>query len=176
MLMCMVYIISHPTVPFEVIRSNVPESASPWYLRAIVALWDMGVLTSVDPVVLAAQCAHETAWGNFGGAVTEDMGNTCGLKVRNTTGDRREDHASFPIDDHGYPYVGALAHAHHLRLYAGLPIDLEGTPDPRAVWIRPGTSNFGSARTVEALGGKWAPSKSYGEAVAGLVWRLSVAR
>lgn len=142
----------------------------------MVALWDVGIMTGVDPVVLIAQCGHETGWGNFGGAVTPDMGNTCGLKVRNATGDRREDHASFPIDEGGYPYVGALAHAHHLRLYAGFPIDLEGTPDPRAVWIREGTPAFGSARTVEALGGKWAPSPNYGNAVAGQVARLIVRR
>lgn len=169
-------IMSAPSAPFEVIRANVPESASPWFRRAMVALWDTGIMTGIDPVVLIAQCAHETAWGNFGGAVTPDMGNTCGLKVRNATGDRKEDHASFPMDDGGYPYVGAIAHAHHLRLYAGFPIDLEGTPDPRAVWIREGTPAFGSARTVEALGGKWAPSATYGNAVAGQVARLRVVR
>lgn len=148
----------------------VAYGANAWYLRALIALWDAGRWWGVDPVVMAAQCGKETGWGHFRGAVTADMGNTCGLKVRNATGDRKQDHATFPMID-GFPMVGAVAHAHHLRLYAGWPVPAD-TPDPRADYLRPGTTKFGSAPTVERLGGNWAPSRTYGDEVAEIVRRL----
>lgn len=156
-------IMGPPIHSYEPIREHFPPQATPWFLRASVALWDASRWTGVDPLVLIAQCGHETGWGRFGGAVTPDMGNTCGLKIRNARGDRREDHATFPMED-GYPFEGALAHAHHLRLYAGFPVPAN-TPDPRAVWIKPGSAGFGSAPYVEDLGGKWAPAASYGQAI-----------
>lgn len=140
---------------------------------AATALWEAGTHTGVDPVVLVAQCAHETGWGNFGGAVTPEHGNTCGLKRRDATGDTPDDHARFAIDPYGFPRVGALAHAHHLMLYCGFPVPL-WTPDPRAVWIKPGGTSFGSVRYVEDLGGRWAPSPDYGLRVADIVKRLLV--
>lgn len=161
----MIPIINGPSVPFVTLVANTPARASSWFRLALVSLWDAGLISGVDPAVLAGQCAHETGWGNFGGAVTPDMGNTCGLKIRNPKGDRKEDHANFGLDPHGYPLVGAIAHSDHLRLYAGFPVDPRMTPDPRAVYIQPGTPNFGKARYVRELGGLWAPSKTYGEMV-----------
>lgn len=163
----MIPVVGPPSAAYPVVDGNVPARATGWYRAAVVALWTAGVSTGVDPVVLAAQCAHETGWGNFGGAITPDMGNTCGLKVRDAKGDTKADHATFPMRD-GFPMVGALAHAHHLLLYSGFPVP-EDTPDPRAVWVGPGTSGFGSARFVESLGGKWAPAADYGKRVAELV-------
>lgn len=168
----MIPVIGPPSLPFATVRAGAIEhDATAWYLRALVALWDAGLATGVDPVVLAAQAAHETGWGRFGGAVGEAHGNTCGLKTRDATGDTADDHARFAIDPHGYPRVGALAHAHHLRLYCGLPVPAD-TPDPRAVWIGPGTRAYGSVAYVEDLGGKWAPSPDYGKRVASIVARL----
>lgn len=160
----MIPIIGGPSADYVTVRANLPTVVTPWFRRALVALADAARETGVDPLVLIAQCGHETGWGRFGGAVTPEMGNTCGLKVRNPQGDRREDHATFPMR-YGYPFLGALAHAHHLRLYAGFPVP-EDTPDPRAVWLAPGSAGFGSATFVEELGGKWAPSPDYGYAVA----------
>lgn len=151
-----------PSVPFATLYKNAPARATTWFRLALVALWDAGIAAGVDPAVLAGQCAHETGWGHFGGAVTPEMGNTCGLKIRSPQGDRKEDHASFGLDTDGYPMIGARAHAHHLRLYAGFPVNLATTPDPRAIWIKPGSANFGRAFYVQDLGGLWAPSKDYG--------------
>lgn len=147
------------------------QGATDWYQKALVALWRAGLATGVDPVVLAGQCAHETGWGRFGGAVGVEHGNTAGIKTRGATGDKPDDHARFAIDPLGYPWLGALAHAHHLCLYAGVPVPAD-TPDPRAVWLWPGTPKFGTARFVENLGGKWAPSPDYGTRVAAVVARL----
>lgn len=160
----MIPIMNRPTAPFAVLHENARRlNARPWFLRALVALWDAGISTGVDPAVLAGQCAHETGYGRFGRAVDATFGNTCGLKKRDASGERPEDHARFPITN-GYPMIGALAHAHHLRLYAGFPVP-DNTPDPRAVWIKPGTDNFGSAMYVVNLSGKWAPSRDYGPLV-----------
>jgi len=148
---------------------------SNWYLKALDALWIQASRCGVDPVVAAAQCGHETGFGKFGRAVTPDHGNTAGIKVRSVPPGSADDdpdiHARFAIDPYGRPLVGALAHVHHLMLYAGVHVSLD-TPDPRAVWIWPGTSNYGAAPTVEALSGKWAPATDYGTRVAALVRRL----
>lgn len=166
----MVPIIAPPSAPYVVLREAGVRWGSPWYRKALVALWDAGLEAGVDPVVLAAQCSLETNWGAFGGAVTADFNNTCGLKIRNSTGDTPADHARFPADN-GFPRLGALAHAHHLRLYCGLPVPAD-TPDPRAVWLAPGTKNFGTVDYVEDLGGKWAPDLVYGDRVGGIYGRI----
>lgn len=159
----MIAIVGPPLVSYTSVHENVPSQATSWYDAALVALWIAGITTGVDPIVLAAQCAHETGWGNFGGAVTPDMGNTCGLKNQLGRGDAKADHATFPMKN-GFPITGAFAHAHHLMLYSGFPVP-DNTPDPRAMWVGPGTVHFGSARYVEELSGKWAPSKDYGKMV-----------
>lgn len=158
----MIAIMNAPSASFAVLFQNTPATATPWFRRSLVALWDAGLVSGVDPAVLAGQCAHETGWGNFGGAVTPDMGNTCGLKIRNPKGDRREDHANFGLNKDGYPIIGAMAHADHLRLYSGFPVDPSETADPRAVYIQPGSHGFGRALYVSDLGGLWAPAKDYG--------------
>lgn len=168
----MIPIIAAPSAPYATVRANamlVP--CADWYTRALVALWDAGLQTGVDPVVLAAQCALETGWGRFGGSVTEKYGNTCGMKNVDATGDTSADLAHFAIGVGGYPWLGALAHAHHLRLYAGLPVPPD-SPDPRAPFVGPGSTRFGTALYVEDLGGKWAPSTDYGTRVAAIVDRL----
>jgi hypothetical protein len=157
----MIPIMGLPTVRhMDVVIRATKIGADPWYFKALIALWDAGREWGVDPLVMAAQCAHETNWGRFGGAVTPDMGNTCGLKTRTATGDRKQDHASFPMRQ-GFPVVGAVAHAHHLRCYAGWPVPAD-TPDPRSSFVGPGTKAFGKAKIVEQLSGAWAPSSQYG--------------
>jgi len=168
----MLPIMAPPTIPLLTIKRNaIRLDASEWYLKALVALWDAGRWWGVDPLVLAAQCAKETSYGRFGGAVVPGMGNTCGLKIRNATGDLKDDHAVFPMAD-GFPIIGAVAHAHHLRLYAGFPVPID-SPDPRAVYLGPGTTNFGSAPLVALLGGRWAPAPSYGVQVEGIMAKLA---
>jgi len=165
-------IIAAPSAPHAVVLTNATAvPCAPWYPKALVALWDAGLATGVDPVVLAAQCALETGWGRFGGAVTELFGNTCGMKNIDAVGDTAADLAHFAIDRDGLPRLGALAHAHHLRLYAGLPIPPD-SPDPRAKFVGPGSARFATAEYVEQLGGKWAPAADYGFRVAALVEKL----
>jgi hypothetical protein len=166
----MIPIIAPPSLPFIALQ-NFAITTTDWYSKAVVALWDAGLASGVDPVVLAAQCGHETGYGKFGGAVDATFGNTCGLKIRNPVADTPADHARFPIDQYGYPRVGALAHAHHLRLYCGLPVP-DDTPDPRAVWIKPGSAGYGTVQVVERLGIRWAPAADYGTKVANVYLKI----
>lgn len=164
-------IIGPPSATYEQIRQNaIKDGASGWFQRALIAIWSAANEVGVDPVVMAAQCAKETNWGRFGGKVDETFGNLAGMKNRIATGDTPEDHARFAIATDSVPYVGARAQAHHLRTYAGIipPLD---TPAPRAVHLITG-NKVGSAKNVEDLGGKWAPSPDYGTRVVEIMNRL----
>ena len=167
----MIPIINGPTVPLAHIQgyARTVSKINGWYMNALLALWAAGIKTGVDPTVLAAQCAHETGWGNFGGAVTPQHGNTAGLKTLVASGDMASDHARFATGRDLIPWVGALAQAHHLMLYAGLATPFD-SPDERAQLI--GIGLFGSAPYVEDLGGKWAPAPDYGTKVAAICQRM----
>lgn len=118
---------------------------------------------------MAAQCAHETGWGRFGGVIDASWNNTCGLKVKAGGADDDPDaHARFPD-----LATGALAHAQHLYRYATdgpLPAGM-AIVDPRWNAPRPGC-----APTVQELSDRWAPTREgdepYGEMVAAIYWRL----
>lgn len=168
----MTAVIGSPSLTFaQVERGSFEQAAGAWYGGALKALWDAGLATGVDPVVLAAQCALETNWGRFGGVVTAEFNNTCGLKTVNATGDRPEDHQRFPADTAGRPWLGSLAHAHHLRLYAGFPVPYD-TPDPRAKFVGPGTRAFNTVRHVTDLSGRWAPAADYGARIERIITEL----
>lgn len=149
--------------------------ATPWFILALDAIWIQCPRVGVDPVVAAAQCAHETGLGRFSRAVTPSHGNLAGIKIRDVPAGAPDDspdiHARFAIDPYGRPLVGALAQAHHLALYSGRHVPFD-TPDPRAVHVWPGSAAFGSAPTVEQLGGRWAPAPDYGTRVAAMAARL----
>jgi hypothetical protein len=163
-------IVGPPSAGYATVRSNASVVGRPslWYYKALTALWSAGLKTGVDPVVLAGQCAYETAWGNFGGVINADWGNTCGLKNRNATGDKPEDHAQFASDSDGAPVIGALAHAQHLLAYVGFRPE-PPIVDPRFPLV---FAPKPSALTVEDLGGQWAPARDYGQKVATVIRKL----
>jgi N-acetylmuramoyl-L-alanine amidase len=156
---------------------DIPPRETTWFLEACEALWDAGVTHGVDPVVLIAQCALETGWGQFGGVIDSSYNNTCGLKAAGRTGDTPEDHARFDS-----LATGALAHCQHLMGYAGV---VPGTPivDPRWSGVAPGTVRHGIAPAVRELGGlvdpnqpelgsRWNPDPEYGVKIEAIFWRL----
>jgi len=117
--------------------------------------WQLAAAIGIRPEVAYSQAAKETAFGRFGGVVTRDFHNWCGLKT--TQGGSNSDpnaHARFPDDE-----TGVLAHLQHLALYAGVEVTGK-IVDPRHF-----LSIRGTATTVEALGGKWAPSPDYGQSI-----------
>jgi N-acetylmuramoyl-L-alanine amidase len=125
------------------------------FIAIAPAYWEYGAITGIRPEVLYAQSAKETAFGRFGGAVTPDQNNWCGVKTRNATGDLREDHESFST-----PEEGVRAHFNHMYAYLGRPPI--GEPHGR-YYIVLALPWAGTVKTVEELGGKWAPSASYGQ-------------
>ncbi|MFA5704485.1 MAG: N-acetylmuramoyl-L-alanine amidase [Advenella sp.] len=117
--------------------------------------WHYGLLTGIRPEALYVQSAKETAYGKYGGAVTPDQNNWAGIKIQNPVGDRREDHQSFATPDDG-----VRAHFNHMCAYVGLkPV---GTPHGR-YYVVQDLSWAGTVKDVEELGGKWAPSATYGQ-------------
>ncbi|WP_240927562.1 S-layer homology domain-containing protein [Paenibacillus thiaminolyticus] len=113
----------------------------------------------VDPAVAYVQFAHETGYlyrdGHSAAGIDKSYHNPCGLKVTAGGGDY-EASAHKRFRDWR---EGISAHLDHLALYAGAAgYPRAGTPDPRHFAYLHGT-----ARTVQELGGKWAPSTSYGQ-------------
>lgn len=167
------------------------KGAPPEWQRVAPLFWQLAGPVGVRPEVAFAQACKETGYGRFGRATTLEHRNTCGLKVPDpvalgqtiTDGSWKGDadpraHQSFPTWE-----IGVLAHLEHLALYAGRP----GYPLPyvrRTPTLWHGANDprhfaflFGTARTVEALSGKWAPASTYGQSIVSdvlnpLVWYM----
>ncbi len=128
------------------------------YISVAPLYWKHGTAYGLRPEVAYAQAAKETGFGRFGGAVTPDMHNWCGVKVRAPRGDAREDHAAFPDDD-----TGVHAHFQHLAAYVGIQ-PIGEIVDLRYELVK-GLPWAGTVKTVEGLGGKWAPNPAYGTSI-----------
>ncbi len=134
------------------------------------ALWQAGLHYGIDPVGLVAQSYKETGAGKFSGQVSARFYNTAGIKIRHldlfpgvTDGDRPLAHQMFP----NWP-VGAAAQAQHVRAYAGQPVTGELIVDPRYVLV---IGRHALTHWAE-LGGRWAPSPSYGTEIEKLMQQL----
>ncbi|PZM61839.1 N-acetylmuramoyl-L-alanine amidase [Paenibacillus dendritiformis] len=116
----------------------------------------------VDPAVAYVQFAHETGYlyrdGRSAAGIDASYKNPCGLKVTAGGGDYQASaHKRFRDWKEGI-----TAHLDHLALYAGAAgYPRANTPDPRHFAYL-----LGTAKTLEALGGKWAPSPTYGTRLA----------
>lgn len=124
------------------------RGATPLFCDLAALFWRYAPERGVNPDVAYAQAAKETGFGRFGGVVTPDFHNTCGMKI--TAGGANGDpnaHQRFPTWD-----VGIIAHLDHLALYAGaIGYPRTDSPDPRHF-----TALFGTAPTALSLSGKWA--------------------
>lgn len=161
-------IITAPTATLAHLQRRAAEmGANDLFVEEMTpALYRVAVRYGIDPTVMVAQSFHETGGGHFGRAVTPAHHNTCGLKVRNPVGPDHnpDDHATFASWEHG-----ATAHAQHLYAYAGLALPPgERNIDPRWDWV------YGKHRvtTMTELGGRWAPSPTYGQRVRDTALRL----
>jgi N-acetylmuramoyl-L-alanine amidase len=112
---------------------------------------------NVNPAIAYVQAAKETGYGKFGGVLNDSYKNPCGLKTVVGGGDTDPNaHQRFNSWDEG-----VQAHLDHLALYAGA----DGYPRSNTYDPRHFVTVKGKAVTVNALGGKWAPSLTYGEEV-----------
>lgn len=111
----------------------------------------------VNPAIAYVQAAKETAYGKFGGVLDESYHNPCGLKIAGGGSDTDKNaHEKF-----NQWKEGVQAHLDHLALYAGA----NGYPKNDSYDKRQFRTIKGTATTINYLGGKWAPSSTYGEEV-----------
>lgn len=111
----------------------------------------------VNPAIAYVQAAKETGYGKFGGVLDETYHNPCGLKTAQG-GDDYDKEAHQRFDSWS---EGVQAHMDHLALYAGASgYPKSDTYDPRHF-----ATIKGKAKTVNSLGGRWAPSSTYGEEI-----------
>lgn len=120
--------------------------------------WEFGEKTNIRPEVLYCQSAKETAFGNYGGVVSPDFNNWCGLKIRaGGPCSSPEAHESFQNEKEG-----VRAHFNHINAYIGNePL---GEPHGRYYLVK--TIDWaGTVEYVEDLGAKWAPNPDYGNSI-----------
>jgi hypothetical protein len=156
--------VGRPSSDYVTVLAHTPPSAAPWFRgQALPALWEAALGNGIDPLVMCAQTALETAWGRFGGVIDASFHNTAGIKTAAGGGDKDPGaHARFAD-----LRTGAQAHACHLLSYATVGPLPAWNPDPRSHLVE-----RGSAATVQELGA-WAPSNpGYGADIAAIVHRL----
>jgi len=105
-----------------------------------------------------AQMCLETGFLRYGGLVTPDMNNFCGLGAigPGQNGERFPD-----------PRTGVRAHIQHLKAYAtDAPLKQE-LVDPRYRYVR-----YGSSPAIKGLSGTWAADRSYAEKINNILERL----
>ena len=127
----------------------------------------------INWVLAYVQAAKETGYGKFGGVITAEYHNPCGLKTPQGGNDNDPNaHKKFDNWDQG-----VMAHLDHLALYAGAAnypktvyvekykksgLASNETYDPRHIGNWYYTKVYGKATNIIDLGGNWAPSLTYG--------------
>jgi hypothetical protein len=108
-----------------------------------------------------SQMCLETGFLRFGGLVTPDMNNFCGLGAvsLSQTGERFPD-----------PRTGVRAHIQHLKAYATAEPLKQPLVDPRYRWVR-----AGSAPLIKGLTGTWAADQEYDRKITSILERLYAA-
>jgi hypothetical protein len=150
------------TIPPEelaefLLRSNL-EVAKP-FVRELAALYvEEAALEGVNHDVAFAQMCLETGFLRYGGLVSPDMNNFCGLGAigPQQRGER------FPS-----PRIGVRAHIQHLKGYATDEPLRQELVDPRYRWVK-----YGSAPLIEGLAGTWAADREYASKIRLILDRL----
>lgn len=143
---CVRYLLSvnpHPDI------SVTPQALVSYY-------YEEGRREGVRPDVAFAQALKETGYFRYGGTVTPDQNNYCGLGT--TSSDVKG--AYFPSSQ-----LGVRAHIQHLLAYASTRHPLSMVVDPRYDLVRSvyGDNTLGR---WEDLNGRWAvPGYTYGQSI-----------
>lgn len=136
------------------VNPNPAISVSPETL--VSYYYEEGSREGVRPDVAFAQALKETGFFRYGGTVTADQNNYCGLGT--TSAEVKG--AYFPSSQ-----MGVRAHIQHLLAYASTRKPVEPVVDPRYQLVR---SSYGE-KTLgrwEDLNGRWAvPGYSYGQSI-----------
>jgi hypothetical protein len=116
-------------------------------------------IEGVNADVAFIQMCLETGFLRFGGLVTVDMNNFCGL---GTIGPGQSGNR-FPDER-----TGVRAHVQHLKAYGSAEPLVGPLVDPRYKYVNP----KGKAPLVQGLSGTWAADREYGKKLATLLERL----
>ncbi|MDR2020201.1 MAG: glucosaminidase domain-containing protein [Treponema sp.] len=134
-------------------------NADPRFTAELARLYtEEAAVEGVNHDIAFAQMCLETGFLRYGGLVTPDMNNFCGLGSigPGQNGER------FPS-----PRIGVRAHIQHLKAYA-TDEELRGElVDPRYRWVR-----YGSAPDITGLAGTWAADKEYALKIRTILDRL----
>lgn len=151
-------ILGSPTAKVQQMQDwAISKKAHPKFVELALLYYGLSVASGVDPVVTYTQSAKETGYFNFGGVLDITYNNPCGMKNSGGGGDYDPSaHKRFDSWE-----LGIAAQVDHLALYAG------AAGYPRTVTTDPRHFPYlkGTAKTVEALSGKWAPSSDYGPSI-----------
>jgi hypothetical protein len=138
---------------------GVNSAADPEFVKQLSALYiEEAALEGIDHDVAFAQMCLETGFLRYGGLVTGDMNNFCGLGAigPEQPGER------FPS-----PQLGVRAQIQHLKGYATPDSLNQDLVDPRYKYVR-----YGSAPTIKGLTGTWAADPSYAEKIVNILRRI----
>jgi hypothetical protein len=129
------------------------------YVEALAAYYiEEARREGVNHDIAFVQMCLETSFLRFGGLVTPEMNNFCGLGAIGP--DQRGEY--FPT-----PQIGVRAHIQHLKAYATDEPPKQELVDPRYRWVR-----YGSAPTIQGLSGTWAADKGYAAKLEKILARL----
>ena len=116
-------------------------------------------LEGINSDIAFAQMCLETGFLNFGGLVTEEMNNFCGL-------------GSIDINNKGNSFeteqLGVRAHIQHLKAYGSTEALIMPLIDPRYKWVNP----KGKAPDIYGLAGTWAADTQYGMKIHDILKRM----
>lgn len=152
-------ILSKPTATREQMRTWAKTKYDNDEFTSLVDIYyDLAIKRGINPVIAFSQMAHETGFlykVKSAAGLDASYHNPCGLKIQSGGGDYDKNaHMKFATWQDGIS-----AHLDHLALYSGAKnYPKKSTLDPRHFLYL-----LGTAKTVEELSGKWAPSKDYGD-------------
>lgn len=119
-----------------------------------------GATEGVNSDLAFVQMCLETGYLRFGGLVTEDMNNFCGLGAMDA------EHRGNVFETE---QLGVRAHIQHLHAYGTTRELVNECIDNRYKYVKP----RGKAPNVFGLAGTWASDKQYGEKLRKLLFSLS---
>jgi N-acetylmuramoyl-L-alanine amidase len=152
-------VIGTPQVTLEQARQWAQKrGAHQRFIDVADLYWYWSILYGIRPEIAYCQAAKETNFGKFTGIVQPHMHNWCGLKTADASGDRVEDHASFPDDS-----TGVHAHIQHIGVYIGLS-PLSPLVDPRYERVK-SAEWANRLKYIEEFGSRWAPDPNYGRSI-----------
>ena len=138
------------------LRYNPTPDISVTPQQLVSYYYQEGEREGIRPDVAFAQALKETGFFRYGGTVTADQNNYCGLGTTSAV----IKGAYFPSSQ-----LGVRAHIQHLLAYASTRQPLEPVVDPRYDLVR---SVYGTSTLTrwEDLNGRWAvPGTTYGQSI-----------